>query len=262
MDIDLAACVSRGATGAVGAIPGTVAAHPFDVLKMRMQITGDVRMSPTLAAVRTAGAGNLGAGLYRGVSAGVAQKVATRGPMFLCSELSTQFCMSYGGLSRERALFVGSFLSGYLTGSCAGIFEWDKVQRGAGGGASSSGALARLRAPHALRRLHAAGVRNGVFDATFFGGEHLLRHECGLPPEASYALAAALALSIDFPIDVHVQRAMAAPPNEPVGWPIASAWRLLRTSGPRTFAGLHMKVLEFALSYAVTGACSRFLVRT
>ena len=37
--IDVVACLRMGATGALGAVPGTVCAHPFDVLKIRMQTT-------------------------------------------------------------------------------------------------------------------------------------------------------------------------------------------------------------------------------
>ena len=49
--LNIAECLRQGAVGAVGAIPGTTLAHPFDLLKIRMQ-TG---ASPSLlAAVRDA----------------------------------------------------------------------------------------------------------------------------------------------------------------------------------------------------------------
>jgi hypothetical protein len=40
--IDTTECLRRGAIGAFGAIPGTLAAHPFDVLKMKMQARAGV----------------------------------------------------------------------------------------------------------------------------------------------------------------------------------------------------------------------------
>lgn len=254
--VDAEACLHRGAIGALGAVPGTVAAHPFDVLKMRMQVSGEP-LSATVKAVRTL-PGGLASGLYRGVGAGVGQKVLTRGPMFLASELATQLCMQHGGLERDHALFVGSFASGYATGFLAAPAEWSKVRRGvgAGSGGGGSSALGRIGRPGALKRLHGAGCRNGVFDSVFFGCEHALR-SAGLPPEASYAVAAALAVTIDFPIDVAVKRAMAAPAGADVRWPVESAWRLLRTRGLGTFTGLRVKACEFGVSYCVTGACSR-----
>ena len=268
--VDVGACCRRGAIGAVGAIPGTALAHPFDVCKMRMQVTGEGRLAPTLAAIRCAGGGSLASGCYRGVFAGITQKVATRGPMFLASELCTQLCMEHAGMSRDRALFAGSFLSGYITGFVAAPAEWAKVQRGArttssasGGGGSGGGGgggglpfAHHLRQPAALRRFHGAGLRNGVFDSTFFGCEHALR-EIGLPPELSFAAAAALAMTVDFPIDVAVKRSMAVPPGRDVRWPVAATVRLLRANGLATFAGINLKACEYAVSYFVTGACSR-----
>ena len=110
MNIDLAECGRRGAIGAVGAIPGTLAAHPFDVVKMRQQVSG----MPALGMLKR---GNI----YGGVGSGIAQKIATRGPMFLFSELATQQVQRMG-LDRNRALFVGSAFSGYATGFVAAGF--------------------------------------------------------------------------------------------------------------------------------------------
>jgi hypothetical protein len=256
MAVDYDACLRRGAIGALGAIPGTVAAHPFDVVKMRMQVSGDASVSSTVGAIRKAS--GLPAGLYRGVVAGVGQKIMTRGPMFLASEVATQLCVEHGGLSRDRALFVGSFASGYVTGSVAASAEWAKVQRAvAGAGAGASSALGRLSGPGAWKRLHGAGLRNATFDSIFFGSEHAMR-KAGLPPEVSYAVAAVLGMVIDFPLDAAVKRSMATPVAQDVRWPVASAWRLLRTRGLGAFAGLRAKACEFGVSYCVTGAVSRW----
>ena len=40
LDIDVIACLRMGAIGGLGAIPGTLCAHPCDVVKINMQIGG------------------------------------------------------------------------------------------------------------------------------------------------------------------------------------------------------------------------------
>ena len=51
-EIDVAECLRRGAIGALGAIPGTLAAHPIDLVKIRIQTgAGSLR-----AAMRGLGA--------------------------------------------------------------------------------------------------------------------------------------------------------------------------------------------------------------
>eukprot|EP00966_Prymnesium_polylepis_P212095 4912910-Prymnesium_polylepis.2 len=91
---------------------------------MRMQVTG-LGLTETLGAIRASGS-HPALGFYSGVHAGVGQKMLTRGPMFLASEVCTQLCMRFGDLSRRDALFVGSFGSGYLTGFLAASAEWAK----------------------------------------------------------------------------------------------------------------------------------------
>ena len=106
-------------------------------------------------------------------------------------------------------------------------------------------------------------MRNGVFDATFFGCEHATRTQLGWTPALSYGAAAALAVALDFPLDAAVKQAMAAPAHEPAptGGALAATWRLLRLRGLGVFAGLAAKACEFATSYAVTGACSTHVTR-
>ena len=69
-----------------------------------------VHATPLPATVVAVGARRM----FDGVGAGVAQKFVTRGPMFLASEVCSQACMCGLGLSRERAVFVGSACSGYV----------------------------------------------------------------------------------------------------------------------------------------------------
>ena len=187
MSIDLTECLRRGAIGAFGAIPGTLAAHPFDVIKINQQVSGNAA-SAVLSSIGSVSR------LYGGVQAGVAQKIATRGPMFLASELSTQTVQYSTGLERERALFVGSAMSGYATGFLAASFEWAKVQGGVRAVSSTTGSTVNPSRRMLIR--HGAGLRNGLFDSTFFGCEHLMRNELGTPAAVSYGAAAALAVTI------------------------------------------------------------------
>jgi len=239
-------CLHRGAIGAIGAIPGTLLAHPFDLIKIRQQV-GGVHLPES---ARTVMAG----GLYRGVAAGVAQKVTTRGPMFLLSEASTQLVQLSTGWSRDRAIFFGSACSGYLTGLCAAPAEWAKVQRGT---AAAGGNLRlMLQRRGAVHRLHGAGLRNAVFDSTFFVTEHAARTQLGAPSALSFGGAAALAVAIDFPLDAAVKGSMAAGPEKLVQPPLAATMALLRERRANVFLGLTAKACEFAVSYAVTGQCS------
>ena len=305
--MDPAECLRRGAIGAVGAVPGTLAAHPFDVLKIRTQTATMRTFQPN---PRT---------LYAGVGAGVLQKVATRGPMFLASETCTRAVQRGTGANRDAALWIGSAGSGYITGFAAASFEWAKVQRSVGG-AGLGGAARGRRA----RICSDAGLRNALFDATrrgraaswghggaadagrlrprrskawtvhdravqgddrprprivaaiaaraaalrpitarrrFFSTEHAARHRGGLPATASYALAAVLAMTIDFPLDVAVKKTMAAPASEPAprGGAVRLALRLLREKRLAVFAGIGYKACEFAVSYACTGWVSTLI---
>ena len=91
--------------------------------------------------------------------------------------------------------------------------------------------------------------------------EHAARRFGSLPPEATYALGAVAAITLDFPLDVALKRNMAAPTTSPVPRVGATllAFRLLRDRGFRVvFAGLGVKSCEFGVSYACTGYVSTF----
>ena len=140
-------------------------------------------------------------------------------------------------MPREKALVVGSLSSGYVTGFLAASFEWAKVQRSLGATVGSVSARKRLAI------CHGAGLRNAVFDATFFGTEHAAAALGSLPPEATYALGAVAAITLDFPLDV-ARRNVTWPRRRPsqvrsrVGATLL-AFRLLRDRGFRVvFAGL------------------------
>jgi hypothetical protein len=278
--MDVQSCLVQGAVGAAGAIPGTTLAHPFDVLKIRMQ-TGH---APSLRAAITGLVRESGArGLYRGLAAGVQQKVLTRGPMFLASEAATQLCEAQLGLGRTPAVFVGSVFSGYTTGSMAAVFEWRKVlgatsigagaaaaAGSGGGGGGSVGLISEARQAgqlrSVLRRLHGAGVRNAIFDGTFFGMSHILRQQLYLPELSDrlgwcYALAASAAVVVDYAVDVAVKRNMSAGPRLGVSSVGRATFALVARKGvAAVYVGLSAKTLEFATSYFVTGLTSVYLV--
>lgn len=95
-EVDVTECLRRGAIGALGAIPGTLAAHPIDLVKIRIQ-TGAGSLS---AAVR--GLGTHASGYYRGLGPGVLQKVATRGPMFLVRSARSAVRWAWASRARRR----------------------------------------------------------------------------------------------------------------------------------------------------------------
>lgn len=272
--MDIRECLQRGAIGAIGAVPGTVLAHPFDMLKIRMQTRPGRSLARETKDVYTARGLN---GFYRGLSAGIQQKVLTRGPMFLASEACTQLCEHAMGLQRTPAVFCGSLGSGYLTGSFAALAEWRKVldsREATGRWRGNSGSMGLLRVATEARqlrsvvqRIHNAGCRNALFDVTFFSVSHMLMerrtHDTKLgllSPGGCYAVAATLAVVSDYAVDVATKRSMALAPHQPVPTLITSVVRLVRKERLALFAGLTPKSFEFATSYFVTGATSVYVL--
>ena len=286
--IDVAECLRKGMIGALGAIPGTAAAHPFDVVKIRMQTSGD-RLSTAVAHV----ARNQGSGgprsFYRGLTSALQQRVLTRGPMFLFSELFTRAAMRHGGLDRGTACFVGSAGSGYATGAVAAIAEYRKVLTSqgvpvrsiSGNGHSKGGGETRAwryaditrhwrsHGRQLLKRAHGAGTRNAIFDSTFFGLQHMLSERHGVSPGASYALAAGTAVAVDYSVDMSLKRMMVVPPDERVGGLIRTLSGFVadgRARGRSLLAtvllvhrGLSAKVVEFSVNYGVMGVASVYV---
>jgi len=263
MDIDFGACLRRGVIGAVGSVPGTLISHPFDVWKIRMQVSGDslrtaFRQIHSINGVR---------GFYRGLLPAVEQRLATRGPMFLVSELYTQLILTNTSLSRTQATFVGSAGSGFTTGALASVFEykkkilsqcvmsahdarWDRLVMSA----YNSGNMQSL-----WRRIRGAGICSAVYDSTFFGVEHHL-HLKGFHPALSYGLAAAAAVVNAFALDSCIAQMMIIPPNQPCS-SMKDTFRGLMRKGPvRTYRGLTARVMEFSCNYAVVGLLSTYHV--
>lgn len=275
--VDFKECLYKGVVGAVGAIPGTACAHPFDVVKMRMQTAPTA--TPWVGGIRAAalhigqggGGGFRASNFLNGLSPAIQQKVVTRAPMFLFSEMSTQLVEVNSSLSRTQACFVGSFFSGFITGNIAALAEYRKVlrsQRVCMDGASSVAAVVRTAAASGqgvslFRRLRSAGLRNGIFDSAFFGTQNVLSGHMG--SGWSYACAAATAVTLDYSVDVCVKRMMVVPPSQGVD----PLWRSLRrlVVGHRSVfhaiatvhAGLSAKAVEFSASYFVTGTAGVFI---
>mmetsp|Transcript_41229 Transcript_41229/g.114597 ORF Transcript_41229/g.114597 Transcript_41229/m.114597 type:complete len:305 (-) Transcript_41229:71-985(-) len=270
--VDVEECLYKGLIGAVGAVPGTVFAHPFDVVKMRMQTHPLSTPTPWTGGIRAAVAaigrddGGQGRGwrpsaFFGGLVPAVQQKVVTRGPMFLTSEMCSQIVEASTGTSVTTSKFVGSFGSGFLTGGLASLCEYRKVlnsQRVGARGADSIMTIVRLaivggQAVSLARRMRTAGIRNGIFDSTFFGTQHMLSDL--VPSGASYAFAAATAVTIDYSVDVVVKRMMLILPQFSVE-PLWRSWLQLFYGHPSLLhaiasvhSGLSAKAVEFSVSH-------------
>jgi len=302
--IDYTKCLEAGCIGGVGAIPGTLAAQGFDVVKIRQQLTGD-SLHRAIIGIYNGGGGNGRCGSSRAVHpslfnffAGsipaVKQKMVTRTPMFLVSAASVQMFETRLGFDPTSAAFVGSAVSGYATGFLASPWEWQKVlvsQRVASSatGKGLVGLFHQVNVHHGLagglsclcRRFHAAGIRNAIFDSTFFGTKHIIEewakssHEmthnhsgsgrnavlCTLASLGSgfaYGIAAICAVTVDYAFDVSVKRTYAVSPERKL--PSLGVFRhvihITTKEGLKIFRGLPIKAVEFAISYAITGLLS------
>ena len=275
LEINLQECMHKGLVGAIGAIPGTVCAHPFDVVKIRMQTSrtsdpfcGGIRKAIKAVAAGLERPGTPGAlqasQFFRGLAPAMQQKVITRAPMFLLAELCTQAYQT-AGLSRTQACFVGCFCSGFITGSAAALPEYRKVLQSqcvCGEGTSTVQAVMRAAVASGqtrsiLIRMRSAGLRNAIFDSIFFGAQHTLSSHLASGP--SYACAAALAVTLDYSVDVVVKRMMVVPPQQALR-PLMQSWLQLFRGHASVFhacasihAGLSAKAVEFSVSYFITG---------
>lgn len=191
--IDYGKCLEAGCIGGIGAVPGTLAAQGFDVTKIRQQVTGDSLRRAVNGIYKNgeSGVGKRGrpsvSNFFAGSVPAVKQKIVTRTPMFLVSAWSVQIFESRLGFDPTSAAFVGSAVSGYITGFLASPFEWQKVlvsQRVASpaAGKGLTGLMQQAKLNHGVtsgltclwRRFHAAGLRNAIFDSTFFGTKYLI----------------------------------------------------------------------------------------
>mmetsp|Transcript_16108 Transcript_16108/g.32851 ORF Transcript_16108/g.32851 Transcript_16108/m.32851 type:complete len:282 (-) Transcript_16108:35-880(-) len=256
--------LSAGVVGAVGAIPGTVLSFPLDAIKIRQQ----TKAVPFFAAARSISSG---VGFSSGLGHAVTQKVVTRFPMFLVSAVAVDKAEVY--MSADRAAYAGSAASGYVTGSLASAAEWNKVQKSVGAKSSRSGGGGVVQrslrahglvvgAQHAWKRAHFCGLRNGLFDSVFFGSKRALSSR-GCSDSVSYGLAASFAVVADYAFDVVTKRLLALPPEDPLGRSgiLRAAYRVVSEEGLGVFRGLGAKTGEFAVSYAVTGACAATVIK-
>ncbi len=112
--------------------------------------------------------------------------------------------------------------------------------------------------------MNGAGVRNAIFDSVFFGSQQLAleKGRGTLSPGAAYGLAAGLAVTIDYVIDVAVKRSMSMGPTQDVVGVWRGAWNLLTREGLKaSYRGLSVKSAEFIVSYFITGTCSVYVYR-
>ena len=305
MQIDHVKSIREGAIGGIGAIPGTFCSHFCDVIKMRQQLTGE-RWTSAIRGIynnqqgrRRAGGGSTNktnqqhtrsiTNFFAGAMAAIQQKIATRSTMFLSSSVSIQFFQQYLNFSPTSSAFIGSATSGYITGYIASPWEWQKVlvsQRVpspvAGKGVFALFIEATKCHGHIggmkcmSKRMHGAGIRNAIFDSTFFGVKHMLEDMKNTNNNNSkivsllsssgyaYGIAAITAVSVDYAIDVSVKRAYGTGPecSIPSMGVIRHTIHIVSKNGLRIiYRGLGIKCVEFGISYMITGMMAPYVTR-
>jgi hypothetical protein len=244
-----------------------------------MQVQGD-KLIPALKTIygnsKPASMGNF----YRGFLPAIEQRLVTRGPMFLFSELYTQVVFQNTGLSKIQSTFVGSCGSGFTTGFIAGVAEYRKKllsQNMVTKEEARWGNLFRTAKKHGNlkfmgRRLLMAGTCSATYDSVFFGTEAVLRQNQGVSPALSYGGAAVSAVCAAFAFDTAVARMMVIPPQLPclslpqtlkqifAKIPDATGFVSTLSRVARGYRGLSARSVEFAINYSITGATSVYVV--
>ena len=126
---------------------------------------------------------------FYGFIPAIQQKVTTRSTMFVTSSISVQLFEHQFGWNTTASAFIGSATSGYITGFIASPWEWQKVLvsqqvRSPSTGMGMVSLFSEAKKHHRIfrgilvccvgRRMRAAGVKNAIFDSTFFGIKHVL----------------------------------------------------------------------------------------
>ncbi|CAK9118485.1 unnamed protein product [Durusdinium trenchii] len=216
--------IQQGAIGALGSLPGTVCAHPLDVVKIRsLDARSHMATCSLLDAARGIFRDRGVRGFYRGLLPALEQRFLSRGPMFLVSEVSTQVVAERVPCTELQARACGSALSGYVVGCLQGVSEYRKKLLSQGvvlaseagwGNICSQAWGAGLLRKGLLRRMHAAALCCSVFDSTFFCTRDFLTTY--LAPPLAYGMAAATAVVVAYPLDTAVSRMLIVPPHKPV----------------------------------------------
>ena len=84
-------CFEQGAIGAIGAIPGTLLAHPFDLIKVNQQVNGGIFQAAVQAIYKGDGASSF-INFTRGISPAIQQKILSKKPLTLMFSLELLFC--------------------------------------------------------------------------------------------------------------------------------------------------------------------------
>lgn len=260
MGIDVAACLHQGAIGTIGSVPGTICAHPLDVLKIHMQTTD---RGTHLQAARLILTKRGVHGFYRGLFPAFEQRLVARGPMFLVSEVCTQTLELYTPLHDVQARGIGSCMSGYIVGFLQGVPEYRKklLSQGVTTAAETrwlsmwnTARNAGLLRSGLLRRLHAAAVCCAVFDSVFFITRDVLMARTSAAAPIAYGCAAATAVIAAYPFDTAVSKMLIVPPSNPV-LPLSHSMSMKRMA----FRGLPARGAEFFVSYAATGLIAMYM---
>eukprot|EP00931_Biecheleriopsis_adriatica_P124294 TRINITY_DN99422_c0_g1_i1.p1 TRINITY_DN99422_c0_g1~~TRINITY_DN99422_c0_g1_i1.p1 ORF type:complete len:266 (+),score=48.42 TRINITY_DN99422_c0_g1_i1:48-845(+) len=259
VNVDVGGCLQQGLIGAFGSVPGTLCAHPLDVLKIRLQTTTGISQ---WQAARLIFEKDGARGFYRGLLPGLEQRFIARGPMFLVSELCTQSLEHHTPLNNLEARGLGSCVSGYSVGFMQALPEYRKKLLSQGVLRPSEARWSRLWRTASscgllrtglFRRFHAAATCSAVFDATFFVTRDLMSKYAIAPPLA-YGCAAILAVAVAYPSDTATARMLVKPPSEPI-----MKFRHYLSLDSRAFRGFSARGGEFFISFAVTGMVASLL---
>lgn len=256
--------LERASFAALGAIPGTVLSHPFDLIKVRCQNGGLSSLQVTRHMLQSESSNRVRE-LTQGLSANIRQKMVTRGTMFAAQSASETLVRATPLARFDENVLVAfaSSVSGFTTGFLAALAELRKVQRIVlFANQQPSSTMLRdasgQHQPHSLRVMSWAGTRNAVYDATFFTCVQCLTRDHGFSSSTSFGLASTAAVILDYPIDRACKQLMAGSLSYSNS---RSLWRTVlhpfhqgfRLGLQRTFAGIGAKCIEFGVSYSITG---------
>merc|ERR1740115_498953 len=169
-------------------------------MKIRCQVKGE-KLMPAIKTIHGSSSPASMRNFYRGFFPAIEQRLITRGPMFLFSELYTQVVFQNTDCTKVQATYIGSSGSGFTTGFLAGIAEYRKkllsqdmvTKKEARWDNLFKTARKHGTTGYLFRRLMTAGICSATYDSVFFGTEVTLSHQHGYSPAVSYGGAAVCA---------------------------------------------------------------------
>ena len=249
--------------GTIGAIPGTMLAHPLDRIKVEMQARG-VQFTHALKAVSKQGL--IGA-TTTGLGAAISQKVVTRFTMFAGMELGREL-FNRLGFEKGSAVICGAVLSGGISGFCSGPFEQLKVLKSLGLVDVKTSTAKHLKSQFKtggtikmLRLYSKPALRNSVFDG-LFAGTRWFGQEHGISNKVIYPMAAGVAVFGDYAVDraVKATYSIRIQHQPKLLDMLTDPFKFGLLKGiKQSHNGMGVKMGEFFVSYLVTACVSDYM---